>query len=344
MSDELTRRRFLKAVAVGVVGAGATGLAATEAAPAIARRPLGKTGAAVSILGLGGGSNFLAAARDEDAALTILNACLDGGVNYFDTAFSYGRGASERYYSLLTRHPRTRARLFLATKTEARTYDAVMRGIEASLKNLRVDHVDLFQLHAITTEDTPKRLTGKQGAFTALLKLKEQKVVRFVGITGHASAVALRELVEKLDGLDTALFPVNAGRDERDLRAGRGAWKTPQPEDPHGHMEIDLLPLCRRKGVGVIAMKSTACGFLIGGGPGKAAASTLIRYTMSVPGVAATIVGPGSLENLRQNIALAQSFQPMGEEERRRLSARLTGALREVAYRQPGYRDGNLYG
>ncbi|MDH7568059.1 MAG: aldo/keto reductase [Armatimonadota bacterium] len=337
MGGGLSRRGFLKAVAGGIAGASAARMAQAAAAPKIPLRTLGKTGAQVSILGLGGGSQFLAAARTPDDALAMLNACLEGGVTYFDTAHNYV--GSEQYYSQIMKDAKIRSRVFLATKTGARSYDAAMREVEESLKRLQTDRVDLIQIHSITQRDTPELLAAKDGVFTALLKLKEQKSVRFVGITGHTSALAMRRLVEELDGLDTVLMALNAGRDDRDMRAGRGRWKTPEPDNPEGHMESVVLPLCVKKGLGVIAMKSTGCGFYIGEGPGKAPAASLIRYTMSLPGVAVTIVGPGSLENLRQNIALAQNFRPMNEAERRRLVAHLGGGLQNVAYLQPGYRD-----
>ena len=100
-----------------------------------------------------------------------------------------------------------------------------------------------------------------------------------------------------------------------------------------------LLPKCIDKGVTVISMKSTAQGYLIGEGPGKADAQTLIRYAMSVPGVTTTIVGPGSLENLRSNITMAQSFEPMTDDEKQDLVARVLPSDRRFAYRRPGYRD-----
>lgn len=335
MSPELSRRNFLKAVAGSVAAVGAAQWVPAQGKDLIPHRRLGKTGASVSILGLGGGSNFLAAAKDEDEALHLLQTCLEGGVNYYDTASSYGK--SEHYYGPFVKA--NRDRIFLATKTDARSRDDALRSVETSLKNLQTDHLDLIQIHSIVPGDTVEKLTGSEGAFTALQQLKEQKVVRFVGITGHTSAVAMRALVENLDGLDTALFPINAARDERDMRAGQGKWRTPDPENPNGHMEEDLLPACARRGVGVIAMKTTACGFLIGEGPGKASAESLIRYTLSVPHVSVAIVGPGSLEHLRENIDLAQHFQPMSEAERRTLTAQLAGTLPHLAYRQPEHRD-----
>jgi aryl-alcohol dehydrogenase-like predicted oxidoreductase len=334
MRTDLTRREFLKATTAGVV-AGAAALGAAEAAPPgakIPRRTLGRTGVSVSILGLGGGSNFLRAATTDDEAVALLNMVIDGGVNYLDTASSYGRGESERRYGLVL--AKRRKEVFLTSKTGDRTRDGALRSVEESLKRLQTDHLDLIQMHSIVPRDDPERMAAKDGVFAGLMELKAQKVVRFVGITGHTTVGVMRACVDRFEGLDTALFPINPARDGREVSPYNA-----DPPNPEGAFETVLLPHCVKKGLGVIAMKVTGAGKLIGQGAGRADAPVLIRYAMSAPGVTLAIVGPGTMENARRNLELAASFTPMREEERKALAAHLTGATARLAYLRPGYVD-----
>jgi uncharacterized protein len=325
----LSRRRLL-AAATGIAALPALAEAAADR-PRIVRRSLGKTGMEVSILGLGGGSQFLAACKTDDEAVELVNAAIDGGINYLDSAASYGNGEGERRYGLVLE--KRRREVHVTSKTGQRERDAALREVERSLKNLRTDHLDLIQIHAINPDEDLERILGKGGVFPALLELKSQKVVRAVGITGHAAATKMKALVERMEGLDTVLCPVNPARDSRHYIPNK------DDQNPDGHFEELLLPAARSRGLGIIAMKSTAQGTLIGDGPGKADAATLIRYAMSEPGVATVIVGPGSLANLKQNLKTAQTFTPLSKEERRQLASRVSGSLFRITYLQPGYRD-----
>jgi aryl-alcohol dehydrogenase-like predicted oxidoreductase len=325
----ITRREFLAVTA----GAAALPLldVSAAAAPKIARRPLGKTGMNVTILGLGGGSQFLRACKTDDEAIELLNTALEGGINYFDSAASYGNGESERRYGLVL--PKHRKQIYITSKTGQRDRDSALRQVERSLKNLQTDYLDLIQIHAIGPDEDLDRIVAKDGVFSALLELKSQKTVRAVGITGHAAATKMKALVERMEGLDTVLCPVNPQTDSRHYISQK------DDRDPNGHFEQLLLPVARARGLGIIAMKSTAQGTLVGEGPGKADAATLIRYAMSEPGVATVIVGPGTLENLKQNLRTAQSFKPMTKTDRERLAREVSGAAHRFAYQQPGYRD-----
>src|SRR5258708_32724064 len=127
-------------------------------------------------------------------------------------------------------------------------------------------------------------------------------------------------------------FPGNLQRDSRDYRPSH------ENENPEGHFKEALLPKARGHGLGVIAMKSTAQGQLIGNGPGKADAATLIRFAMGEPGVAVVIVGPGSLENLKKNLQMAQGYVPLTAPERGQLIAHVSDSTRRFAFERPGYR------
>ena len=322
-----TRREFLGATA----GLAMLPLAEAGAAPKIPRRALGRTGMEVSILGLGGGSQFLSACKTDDEAIELLNTAIDGGINYLDCAWSYGNGECLRRYGLVA--PKRRKEIYLTSKTQKRDRDEALREFESSLKNLNTDHLDVMQIHLIQPDEDLDRLLAPDGVFQAFLKLKEQKVIRAVGITGHLAAVNMKTLVGRMEGLDTALFPVNPFRDSRHYLPAR------DPEEPNGHFEEILLPAAREKGLGIIGMKVFAQGQLVGEGPGKMSGANLLRYAMSAPGISTCIAGPGSLAFLKENLKTAQGFVPMKATERRKIAQAVSGLSHRFAYHDPEYRD-----
>ena len=324
---DLSRRQFLTATAA----LAALPVAAESPKHKIPRRPLGKTGMEVSILGLGGGSQFLNACKTDEEAVELVNTAIDGGINYLDSAWSYGNGKSLGWYGLVL--AKRRAEVFVTSKTDKRDRDAALREVESSLKNLQTDRIDIMQIHSIAPDEDLDRILARDGVYRALLELKEQKVIRAVGITGHLAAVKMKILVERMDALDTILFPINPFRDSRHYIPAR------EESNADGHFKQNLLPAARARNLGIIAMKTTAQGQLIGEGPGKTDAATLLRFAMSAPGVATAIVGPGSLANLKNNLQTAQNFKPMPESERARLSRHITATNHHFAYRDPHYRD-----
>src|SRR5271157_611158 len=201
MSEELNgkrqgRRDFLKAsgaVTAALLAPSALadtpkalpGLPSNPRTPAaMPTRNLGKTGYKVGIFSLGGQAS-LEKSNNFDVAVPIIERALDLGVNYIDTSSIYGGPDrwSEQYVGKVMAHRRNEA--FLATKTKERTRDGSMRMIEKSLQLLQTDHVDLWQLHDIGIQDNVDQIFAKGGAMEALLEMKEQKVVRHLGVTGH---------------------------------------------------------------------------------------------------------------------------------------------------------------
>ncbi|MFQ5809520.1 MAG: aldo/keto reductase, partial [Armatimonadota bacterium] len=242
-TPRVTRRGFLEAT-VGSLVAGATRVAAQQATtpagePRIALRPLGKTGVSVSIMGEGGSSQFFKALPEdpeeaERVGIELLTTAVQGGVTYFDTAYSYGRrgarGLSETLYGKALGP--WRDQLFIATKTGKRDRGGALREFETSLERLGMEYVDTLQLHGIRPNDDLKAINSKTGAFQAFRELKDQKLIRFAGITGHTTAPHMKRCVDAFDGLDTALYPINAATDQRDQRAFKQ-----EPENPDGHFE-----------------------------------------------------------------------------------------------------------
>jgi uncharacterized protein len=254
------RRSFLKAS--GLMTAAALGSAALpDLAPgqsnatarplpfhnattnAMPTRNLGKTGYKVGIFSLGGQAS-LEKPNNEAVAVPIIEQALDLGVNYVDTSSIYGGPErwSEQYVGKVMKHRREEA--FLATKTKERTRDASMRMIEKSLNLLQTDHVDLWQLHDIGTMTDINEIFAKGGAMEALLEARDQKIVRYLGITGHYRPDALIEAIHR-HPFDTILMAVNAA-------------------DPHHYsFSEQLLPLAVEKQMGIIGMKVPARGRIL---------------------------------------------------------------------------------
>lgn len=215
----------------------------TPAGDAMPTRNLGKTGYKVGIFSLGGQA-ALEKANNEATAVPIIEKSLDLGVNYIDTSSIYGGPDrwSEQYVGKVMKHRRSDS--FLATKTKERTRDGSMRMIETSLKLLQTDHVDLWQLHDIGTMTDINEIFSKGGAMEALLQARDQKIVRYLGITGHYRPDALIEAIHRYP-FDTILMAVNAA-------------------DPHHFSFSDqLLPLAVERQMGIIGMKVPARGRIL---------------------------------------------------------------------------------
>jgi aryl-alcohol dehydrogenase-like predicted oxidoreductase len=271
-----------------------------------------KTGVSVPILAVGGGSAFMAMS-DEEAERFLWRA-LELGLTYWDTAHSYGNGGSETRMGRVLKTERKR--VFLATKTAARTYDEAMRQVELSLKRLQTDHIDLIQIHDWRANDDPTAIGKKDGVLTALRKLRDEKVVRFIGLTGHSTAEGMRKVLELHDNLDTVLLPINPA----------------QPE-----FEETVVPVAKKKGMAVMALKVTGRGSLFA----KADPPTLLRYAWSAP-IATAVVGMTGIKILEANFQLALQFEPMSEPERVKLRQRMVSMRNHLPYLAAHYRDGQI--
>lgn len=326
MNPSLTRRSWL---------AGATASVAAAATPdTLPTRPFGKTGANVTILAIGCGNRLWMAYKDQDIGVTALRTALDAGIRYFDTAQAYGDGKSETWVGLAGKG--RRKELFYATKTPARTADEVLRRAEESLKRLQTDYLDVLHIHALKDEADLSRIEAKGGAIEGLYKLRDRKIVRFIGITSHAAPQALAAALERHD-FDCTQMALNAGLQGRS-QDGAGYWKKPIPGKPSefgqalppppypgASFQDVALPVAVRKKLGVVAMKVTAQEGLIGTGASKASAHTLLRYALSLP-VSVATVGMPQLELIRSNTQYARQFKPMTGKQMAELSGRLAAA------------------
>ncbi len=298
-----SRREFLEkgSLAVGAVAA-LPALPLKDAAPAagtLPHRTLGRTGASVSILAMGCGSRFLMYPADQASA--VVDKAIALGINYLDTAIEYGNGESETRLGgwLATR----RKEVFLATKVPARsrTRDAALKEVEASLKRLQTDHVDLLHVHSVGKDDDLERIEAKDGVLKALYELREQKVARFIGMTSHTDGAVMAKAIARND-IDCVQMAMNPARANR--------------------FEELALPAAKKKNLGLLLMKVTAQEKLLGAGGAEPA--SLLRYAWSLP-VSAVVCGMPKLEHIEANVASARAFAPMPAAEMDQLRAELAG-------------------
>lgn len=340
MSDQ-SRRDFLKTtgaltagLVAGTLASGATANAAELAAPdnprthsAMPARNLGKTGYRVGIFSLGGQA-AIEHPDNADVAVPIVERAIDLGVNYIDTAAQYGGGErwSQRYVGQVMKT--RRKEVYLASKTHDRSRDGSLKLLEESLKLLNTDHLDAWQLHHITTQDDVDRIFAKGGAIEALQQAKEQKMVRFVGVTGHTDPDLLIQCINRFP-FDQILLAVNAA-------------------DPHKlSFREKLLPLAVEKQMGIIGMKIPARGRILnswkpsntapnpwegaGPQPGVLSMREAMYYTLTLP-VSTVIIGCDSIAQLEENVKLAHEFTPLSETQMAALTAKTEPIAKQALF------------
>jgi aryl-alcohol dehydrogenase-like predicted oxidoreductase len=256
-------------------------------------RAFGKTGVKISALGLGG--HHLGDAKDEETAIQIVHEAIDGGITFFDNCWEYNRGKSENWMGKGLKG--LRDRVFLMTKvcTHGRDGALAMQMLEQSLRRLQTDHLDLWQIHGVVFDNDPDLFIRPNGAAEALTKAREQGKVRFVGFTGHKAPEIHLKMLATGFPFDSVQMPLNCF-------------------DATFHsFEKKVLPELNRRGIAALGMKP-----MTGKGEplkkGVVTPDQALRYAMSLP-VATTITGMEKLDVLRQNLRIAQGFQPMTVEE-----------------------------
>jgi uncharacterized protein len=295
-----TRRKFVKASAAVMtasfmtrpgIGSGA-GTQARES-ESVPHRPLGKTGALVSCLGVGG--YHLGSIQEEKDSTELVARALDAGINFFDNCWEYHDGVSEERLGAALKGKRDKAFVMTKVCTHGRGKDVAMKQLEESLRRLQTDHLDLWQIHEVVYWNDPELIFAPNGVAEALLAAKQQGKVRFVGFTGHKNpAIHLKMLAHDFP-FDTVQMPLNA------LDATFRSFQK------------QVLPEAQKRGVAVLGMKSL-------GGSGEIAVNGAVtpeeglRYAMSLP-VATTISGMDSMFVLEQNLRVARGFQPFADQE-----------------------------
>ncbi len=270
------------------------------------RRLLGRTGCDVTIFGLGGEGVLRTHGRSAEA-VKVIHAALDQGVNYCDTAPAYAN--SMDYYGAALGE--RRREVFLASKTHERTRDGSLRLLDDSLRRLCTNHLDLWQLHDLRTQADLRAIFAKGGALEALVQAQAEKRVRFLGITGHHDPEILLEAMRRFD-FDTVLVALN-------------------PADVHRlSFARTVLPEAARRGMGVIAMKTTAQGALLG--PALLKMEEALGYAWSLSGVSLAIVGCKTPAEVAENAHLARQFAKLDDKKMWALEERTKMRAADFAY------------
>ncbi|MDQ4044498.1 MAG: aldo/keto reductase [Chloroflexota bacterium] len=260
----------------------------------IPTRPLGTTGVDVSIIGVGGAH---LSKPDEAEAVQIVQEAIDSGVTFMDNAWEYGNGESERRMGKALSEDSYRQRAFLMTKDCAhdRRAEHSMRKLEESLRRLRTDYLDLWQLHEVVWDDDPERILAPGGSLEALARAKEQGKVRFIGFTGHKSPHLHRQLLDSGIPWDAVQMPLNVF-------------------DAHfSSFQHKILPMCLEQGIGVIGMKSNAGGHVQRSGV-EITPEEALRYSLGLP-ASVVVSGMETVQILRKNMAVADDFVPFSGDE-----------------------------
>jgi len=275
----------------------------------IPKRRLGKTNVDVTILGLGGEGVLRTHGREKDA-YELINRAIDLGINYFDSAKAYDGCESYHGKALGER----RKDIFLAGKSHARDKKGALSHLHDTLKTIRTDHLDLWQMHDMRTEEDVEEVTSPGGALEAFIEAKEKGLVRFIGVTGHEDPSVLRRCIE-LAAFDTVLMPIN-------------------PAEPrYRNFITGLMPYAIGKDMGIIAMKVYLRG-LVSRIPGITSAEPFYRFTLSLP-VTAAIVGCDNIAQIEENAGFALSFEQLSEDEMGKLSDYVAPYARELMYYKP---------
>ncbi len=278
----------------------------------------GKTGAKVPRMALGCGSRFCAI-KDSEKSVELLNYALDNGFYYWDTAHDYVFDdiSSEERLGFVLKH--RRKEVFLATKVGDRTYDGAMRHIEESLERLKTDHLEILQIHSVLSLEDVDNICAKDGVLRALQKMKDEKVTKFIGFSGHSYAEAMATLANRHE-FDTMLIALN------------------HYEERKGDMEKHAVPEAAKKNMGIIVMKVIRPREMVE----TLSAEDLIRYALSLELPHVVVIGTDSLKVVEKNRKLLMHFTPMSPEEmelmRRDLSPVFAG--QNLPWMQPGYTDG----
>jgi uncharacterized protein len=270
----------------------------------IPRKPFGRTGETVSLIGIGGYS--LGSAPSLKEAIAIVHEAIDAGVNFFDNAWEYHDGKSEEWMGQALQGRRDKVFLMTKVCTHGRDKKVAMQQLEQSLQRLKTDHLDLWQIHECVYDNDPERHFTKGGVIEALDLAKKAGKARYVGFTGHKSPAIHLKMLSFNYPFDSVQMPLNAF------------------DATYRSFATHVLPEVNRRGMAGLGMKS-----LGGNGQpvihGVVTVEEALRYAMSLP-VATTISGIDSLAVLRQNLAIARGFRPMTAEEMEALRRRCAAA------------------
>ena len=251
-------------------------------------RPFGKTGESFPILSFGGQRIVDGHKCTEAEAVRIVNTAIDRGIRYFDTAWVYSAGQAETRLGLVVKH--RRKEMWIATKTTDRGRDGALRQLETSLQRLQTDHVDEWRIHNVFDYAQLDMITGPGGALEAAVQARQQGKVSNISISCHTDPQILVEAIKRFP-FDSTLIAVSAL--DHFVLSFAEEW----------------LPIANAQGIATIGMKVLGLGSL------THEVERSLRYAFALP-VSTVIVGMETMEQLEQNLAIAESFTPMTDTER----------------------------
>ncbi len=270
----------------------------------IPKRRLGKTGLEVTILGLGGEGILRSYGNDREAD-ELINAALDLGINYMESARAYA--SSEVYYGRALKG--RRKDIYLSSKSHARDKAGALAHLHESLENMQTDYLDIWQVHDVRTEDDIAAIFGPGGAIEAFREAKEKGLARFIGITGHHDPAILKKCLGLFD-FDTVMMPVN-------------------PAEPSNRPFIEeIYPVAGAKDMGVIGMKVYLRGAV------EAPKKLLFCYALTQP-ITTAVIGCDSVEQLKENAGIASEFTKLQLKEVQRVNQFFSTIARQVMYYKP---------
>ena len=281
------------------VGGVLAGLGAARRAPAvkagdIPTRVFGKTGQKLTIVGQAAGRFPLI--RFEEAAAVVRRA-VELGVNYFDNARVYWDGRAEEVYGAVL--PAFRKQVFITTKSLGRTRKEAEQDLDASLRALKTDYIDLWQIHSVSEREDVEKIFAPGGAIEAFEAAKKAGKCRFIGFTGHRDPDVLLEMLKRYDRFDTILMPLHAA-------------------DPsYLSFEEKVLPEAVKQGLGIQAMKSLANAKLLQ----SFSVRQCLDYVLSLP-IHCVTLGANTVGQIEDDVRLACEFRPLGAEQMAELRQR----------------------
>ncbi|MFC1521664.1 aldo/keto reductase [Elusimicrobiota bacterium] len=282
---EQTRREFLKLIAASALLARTHNLFAIKDTASMPHRQLGKTGWKTSLLGFGGGS---ISHMDRKKASKVVTYAIEQGINYIDTASTYGHHSSEAAIgAALT--PKLRTRIFLTTKILKRTRKTSTQEFEESLRNLKTEP-DLVQIHSVNSMSSLQSALSKNGSIKTAQWAKKKGYARFIGITGHTDPEVISKALDMYP-FDTVLIPLGAA-------------------DHHISSFEPVIEKANKKKIAVINMKLLAAG----AEPRHLTLDELLHYGFSLP-VSTAIVGFKSTSEIDQAVESVKKFKPLKKEQ-----------------------------
>ncbi|MBV8816947.1 MAG: aldo/keto reductase, partial [Acidobacteriaceae bacterium] len=321
----MKRRTFLSTSAAVGLSAAASGAETGKIKPGdIPMRTFGKTGEKLTIVGQAGG-RFPMISFDEAKAVTM--RAYELGINYFDTARIYWDGRSEEVYGAVL--PPFRKKIFLTSKSPVRDRKGAEADLEKSLRALKTDYLDLWQIHQVSTMDEVQQIFAPGGAIEAFEAAKKAGKCRFMGFTGHHDPEVHLAMLKHYDKYDTILMPLHAA-------------------DPaYLSFEKNVLPVAVERGMGIQGMKSTANSKLLH----SITLRECLSYALSLP-IHAVALGCTSIGQIEDDVRIAQQFKPFSEQQMTALRDRASKFKgpqmedwkrnTETASAKPLYRDGGF--